>query len=298
MKKIIAYQTEHVTSRYLIELFTNGINQNSKTTEVILQDINKFLKEGFPSDIDGIIVHGILRGTGLALKEAKKQRIDGFYIDHAYFDAGYSGEGWNRISKNSLTSSSFKVVDEDRWNVIRNKVKINSWKTSIERGDQILIIPPTHAVSWFYGTEDWLKNLVLFFKNNFNEEFIKRINIRKKPQEPVVDQYGNLLGLRNANVENQNSLEDDLDNASIVIAYNSHVSIEATLKGIPVIVDKNNPCWKISYKLSDINENLNNSKFDVEPDRLSLFKWLSYCQYNLNEIKNGLAWKIIEELQN
>ena len=116
------------------------------------------------------------------------------------------------------------------------------------------------------------------------------ILILKKPKEPVVDQYGNLLGLRNVEIENQNTLDEDLNNAYLVIAYNSHVSIEATLRGIPVIVDKNNPCYEISFKLSDISENFINKKFDSEPDRISLFKWLSYCQYNLNEVKNGRAW--------
>ena len=160
-----------------------------------------------------------------------------------------------------------------------------------------MIIPPTHAVSWFYQDKNWLNNLILYFKQNFNEDFLKRINIRKKPKEPVVDKYGNLLGLRNIDIKNQNSIEDDLENAEVVIAFNSHVSIEATLKGIPVIVDKNNPCWNISYKLSDINEGLNNYKFDQEPDRLKLFKWLCYCQYNINEVKNGLAWELIEKFQ-
>ena len=73
MKNIVAYQTEHATSRFLIELFANGINEYSKTTKVLIKDINEFLKVGFPSNINGIIVHGILRGTGLALKEAKKR---------------------------------------------------------------------------------------------------------------------------------------------------------------------------------------------------------------------------------
>ncbi len=297
MKNIVAYQTEHATSRFLIELFANGINEYSKTTKVLIKDINEFLKVGFPSNINGIIVHGILRGTGLALKEAKKRCIDRFYIDHSYFVPGYSGEGWNRISRNSLTANYFKSVDDDRWNDIKNKVKIEPWKSSSERGKQILIIPPTHAVSWFYQDKNWLNNLILYFKQNFNEDFLKRINIRKKPKEPVVDKYGNLLGLRNIDIKNQNSIEDDLENAAVVIAFNSHVSIEATLKGIPVIVDKNNPCWNISYKLSDINEGLNNYKFDQEPDRLKLFKWLCYCQYNINEVKNGLAWELIEKFK-
>ena len=125
--------------------------------------------------------------------------------------------------------------------------------------------------------------------------------IRRTPFTSSVEKYG-VTGFSVVNhtllpKSFQNSIEDDLENAAVVIAFNSHVSIEATLKGIPVIVDKNNPCWNISYKLSDINEGLNNYKFDQEPDRLKLFKWLCYCQYNINEVKNGLAWELIEKFQ-
>ena len=94
MKNIVAYQTEHATSRFLIELFANGINEYSKTTKVLIKDINEFLKVGFPSNINGIIVHGILRGTGLALNKRifkLPNKIDsisgrGLFIIHECFD--------------------------------------------------------------------------------------------------------------------------------------------------------------------------------------------------------------------
>ena len=56
-------------------------------------------------------------------------------------------------------------------------------------------------------------------------------------------------------------MQEDLDNSSIVIAYNSQVALEATIKGIPVIVNENNACHSISFSLNDINSDLNNRKF-------------------------------------
>ena len=66
------------------------------------------------------------------------------------------------------------------------------------------------------------------------------------------------------------------------------MALDATLGNI--IVNKHNSCFGISFKFSDL-ERSENPVFDVEPDRLSLCKWLSYCQYSLKEIKNGFAWK-------
>ena len=67
--------------------------------------------------------------------------------------------------------------------------------------------------------------------------------------------------------------------------------------GIPVIVDNHNCCWPISYSLNDITNDLFNHKFEIEPDRLSLVKWLSCCQFNYTEMKNGSAWRTINQLQ-
>ena len=50
-------------------------------------------------------------------------------------------------------------------------------------------------------------------------------------------------------------------------------------------------------KLSDLNKGLDNPKFEIEPNRLELFHWLSYCQYTLEEIKSGFAWKTINNFQ-
>jgi len=251
-----------------------------------------------PKQTDAIVVHGILRGTGLAIKEAIRKKIDYFYIDHAYFNAGYKNEFWNRVSKNKHTMNYLKDVDELRWNSIKKDIKIEPWKKQKNRGDNILIIPPTHAIQWFFNDKEWYKNLILFLSQKFDDKFLKKIKVRKKPNEPVVDNYGNLLGFRKTKIDYQPSLEEDLNNASIVIAYNSQVALEATIKGIPVIVNENNSCKEISFKLSDLNSNLNNPIFEKEPNRMKLFKWLSCCQFKMSELENGSAWKFIEKFQN
>ena len=69
------------------------------------------------------------------------------------------------------------------------------------------------------------------------------------------------------------------------------------MRGIPVIVDKHNSCFGVSFKLSDLEKGLNNPTFNIEPDRLKLCHWLSYCQYKLDEIKSGFAWKTVNNFQ-
>ena len=109
---------------------------------------------------------------------------------------------------------------------------------------------------------------------------------------------GKYLGLKQNSTEKQVPIEEDLENASIIIAYNSQVALQATLMGMPVIVNQHNSCFGISFKLSDLLKGLDNPIFEIEPERIKLVKWLSYCQFKLSEIKNGFAWKTINNFQN
>ena len=298
MKKLIAYKTDFDLTAKIVEVFSDAINKHIKGWISETLHISEFLRNGLPEKIDGIATLGILRGTGHLLKEAAKQNIDRYYIDHAYFEAGYGGDCWLRISKNKHTINYIRDVSSFRWKkFFAKKYPIMPWKSFNERGKNILIIPPTNAICWYFNEYNWEKNILTELKKCLNEENFKNVRVRKKPNEPVVDKSGNYLGLKQNQLTQNIPLEEDLNNASIIIAYNSQVALDATLKGIPVIVDKHNSCFGLSFKLSDLNKGLNNPAFDIEPNRLHLFKWLSYCQFNLNEIKSGFAWKTISNFQ-
>ena len=298
MSYLIAYLTEHQTSQELIKRFSKGISKSDKNWNVELKSINDFFQNGLPKNVDGVLIHGILRGTGHVIREAIKSKIDYYYIDHAYFNAGYKGQFWNRISKNNLSINYSKNVSDERWKIFSKDLKIKPWRKENERGKNILIIPPTSAIKWFFNVKDWYKNLIIYLAKNYGDDFLKKVKVRIKPNEPIVDENGNLLGIKELKKEHEIPIEEDLENASLVIAFNSNVALEATRKGIPVIVDNSNACNSISFYISDLNSSLDNPKFNQEPDRINLFKWLSYCQFNINEIENGTAWDIIQTYQN
>ena len=298
MNKIISYTTDVILTAKIVEHFSHAINKHIKNWESEVLHINNFLSNGLPKNVDAVATLGILRGSGHLLKEAAKKNIDRYYIDHAYFCAGYNGDCWLRISKNKHSVNYIKDVSNFRWeNFFATKHCILPWKRFDERGKNILVIPPTNAICWYFNEYNWEKNILAKLKKHLSEEIFKNVRVRNKPNEPVVDRYGNYLGLqKNTKIKNI-PLEEDLNNASIVIAYNSQVALDATLKGIPVIVDQHNSCFGLSFKITDLNKGLNNPDFDIEPNRLHLFKWLSYCQFNLNEIKSGFAWKTINNFQ-
>jgi len=123
------------------------------------------------------------------------------------------------------------------------------------------------------------------------------IKVRKKPNEPIVDKLGNLLRLEKQVSEENVPLQQDLDDANIVIAYNSMVALQATMQGIPVITNQHNCCYPISYTFEDLFTDVNNPKFDQDPNRKKLVHWLSSCQFNNAEIQRGTAWDMMNALQ-
>ncbi len=298
MRKLIAYKTGIQHTDLIVEAFSTSINNHIKNCSSSTIHINEFLKNGIPKDADGVITFGILRGTGHLLKQAAIKNIDRYFIDHAYFDAGYHGDWWVRISKNKHTMNYMKEISDFRWKkFFSHKYPILPWKTSHERGNNILIIPPTSAISWYFDAHKWQDDILNYLKNNLSKESFSKVKIRGKPKEPIVDKNGRYLGLKvNEDVQNI-SIEDDLNNSSIVIAYNSQVALDATLKGLPVIVNQHNSCNALTFKLSDLKGGIHNPIFDREPDRKKLFKWLAYCQFKFSEIKTGFAWKTINNFQ-
>jgi len=292
-KIIIAYTTDRLRTTKIVKDFVNGINSADTEYQAKIRSIKDFLSMGHLPGIDAVACLGILRGTGLALQSAARNNIDRFYLDHSYFDSGYDGQGWMRICKNSHTMNYVNQSNGQRWdNYFSEKYKLEPWKNRSQRGDNILILPPTNAVQWYFNAYTWLNDLLLEL-----EKFVPSnlIVVRKKPNEPIVDKLGNLIRLE-PNVSN-NSLIDDLNSANVVITYNSMSALEASLKGIPIITNKHNCCYPISFTLNNLMEDMNNPLFDIEPNRLDLCKWLSNCQFSREEISNGTAWKLLLETQ-
>lgn len=295
MKKIVIYTTDMPNTDNVLKCFYTGIKKTSEWIPYLI-DINEYLKFGFPKKIDAISVFGILRGTGKALLEAKKKGIDSYYFDHSYFDAGYKENHWVRICRNAHSMNYLKDSSPQRWLENFEKLyNVQKWKQSNSNQNNILIIPPTSAICWFFSCHEWVEELLNILKQKLNSKLHSNIKIRVKPNEPLVDINGNFLGIRNSKNIDNISLQEDLENSSIVIAYNSQVALEATIRGIPVIVSENNACHSISFSLNDINSDLNNRKFLNEPKRKKLFNWLSNNQFNLEELKNGFAWEMLNK---
>jgi hypothetical protein len=289
-------KTTRFTLAFARGVIQMGVERNGQVPknkwEVKHAPIQQYLDHGLPSNTDAVATLGILRGTGLMLKEAKQKGIDYYYMDHAYFNPGYGGKGWMRVTKNGHACTTLKPCDADAYNafaVSQDKNVMDYWHGP--RGDKIIVCPPTHAVQWFFDEYTWEQDIVERLKNILPPEQHDRIIIRHKPKEPIVDHKGNLIELR-VNSQ-QGSLAEDLEQACCVIAYNSMVALEATLKGIPVITSEHSCCTHVSFQLEDL---ATPEVFSKEPaNRQALLNWLAYNQWKRRDIEDGTAWRMLQE---
>ena len=175
---------------------------------------------------------------------------------------------------------------------------IHAWKTRLERGDRILVLPPSNAIQWYFNVPAWEEQVVSHLRRILPIELHKLIKVRRKPKEPIVDKLGNLLRLDTSVEDDSVTLEEDLLESNVVVAYNSMVALKATLMGIPVITNQHNCCYPISFKVKDIQPDMSNLNFDVEPNRTKLVRWLSQCQFSNDQIHSGIAWTMLQENNN
>ena len=296
MPKLFVYATDRDLTTKFTLAFARGVIRNGYTTgskwEVKHAPIQQYLDHGLPHDADAVATLGILRGTGLLLKEAKQKGIDYYYMDHAYYNPGYQGKGWMRITKNGHACTTLKPCDATAYNgfaASQDKNVAQPWTGP--RGDKIIICPPTHAVQWFLDEYTWEQDTIERIKNILPVDQHDRIVVRPKPKEPIVDDKGNLIELR-VNPQ-QGSLTEDLEQACCVIAYNSMVALEATLKGIPVITSEHSCCTHVSFQVEDL---ATPEVFSKEPiNRQAVLNWLACNQWKMAHLEDGTAWQRLQE---
>jgi len=289
MPNLVVYDTGRRVTSLLTWAFTKGIMCSRSGWTVSHISIEEYLAtKEIPAGTDAVATLGILRGTGMMLKEAKATGIDYYYMDHAYYNPGYGGKGWMRITKNGHACTTLKDVDGTQFKAYKN-YSIQPWRTNEVRGKKILVLPPTDAVGWFFGQRDW--------ENYAVKEILKympdaEIVVRHKPNEPIVDERGFLIK-QDSKEDTNPPLEQQLEDCFCVVAYNSMVALQATLMGIPVITNGNSCCIRLSFAFIDL---ATPEKFNQEPrKRNSVIWWLAHNQWKRRMIEDGTAWNKLQE---
>ena len=184
------------------------------------------------------------------------------FIDVAYYTP-YKNKSIQRVGINSFVHSNYRKCDDSRLWMFDGCLQ--DWKNW---NGPILLIPPEGFTCEMYKIETtaWVHQVVTEINKHYKN---KEIVIRYKPNKKLRD---------------QDSLEDQCNNlqVSAVVTHSSTAALQTLMWGIPSISTEKCP---ISAYFDGIEKIANWEK----KDRLEFLKWLSHCQYTVDEIESGEA---------
>ena len=242
------------------------------------------------------VVRGITRID--LIKQFLDNNIDFYYIDTGYMGC-YPKKLWHRFTKNNfqtLDHLNYKQLDFlTDINLLKKRfrkimmVDYDSYKPKRPvEGDSILIIPPSAKVLRCLT----LNGHVNFSQQEFIDYVIKEVK-KYSDRQVIVRQKPN----RDDRTKRGKNLIDQIKNDKIhcLIAFNSIAAFEAIQSGCPAITLGPNSA---SYLAEKEIKNIEKPYFADEDKIRQHSLYLSACQFNREEFKNGFAVKMIDRLQN
>jgi hypothetical protein len=226
---------------------------------------------------DTIAFAGLLRGNAHLLHDALENRMDFYYIDHAYFNPGYRFPNWMRVIKNGFVQNTI-IPDVDTSRLKNFGIQFKDYDFNKKRN--IVVFPPSNTVARVFNQEDWETKTIEKIR-----EYTDRPIVVRKKKGPVMD---NLLihSKYEEKFDYEETLDEVLNNAYCVVAFNSAVSLTALEKGIPVICERYCAAFPLSHSFNEI-ETLQ------EKERLPLFASLAWGQFTMAEIKDRATFEYI-----
>lgn len=258
MSVIACYLTGHEIADTVIRRVAEGNNYTLRHT-----------KEPFtPAKVH--VAYGILRGTADIYREAKRRGERFIFLDKGFVGANHY-DGYYRIGINRFQQDYQPHAFDDS----RVAVCMNGMMKAVypgQRGEEILIIPPTDNISQFYNLGSpriWLKETMVSIVDHSDRAIRVRFKTDKKP------------------------LLDDLSKAFCVVTHSSSVAWAAMRYGIPVISDP--ACVTHNLLPLTLKDLENESSMQVDEKMvMSLLKFMSHYQFTLDELAAGAARHLIE----
>ena len=271
MSGLTIYGTGKVSTEKIMKGFSRALKSRFETIDSFRNRPGRL-----PHGTKEVMILGVLRGTAHVYKYCQNARVPFYYLDNPYFVIG-NIKDYLRVSKEKFCRNTLGDFPDDRLKDFN--INIEDWNTN--RGDSILVIPPTHAMCWFFDQKNWLADTISEIRKYTDRSII----IRHKPHNPLIN-HRTHYPIAEISPKNDyiTPLSEDLMKAHCVVTFNSNSAIQALQAGIPIICNEQCSAYPLTNKFEDI-ENLT-----LHDNRQQLFNTLSYSQFSQNEIKAGLFY--------
>lgn len=237
-------------------------------------------------DADVVIAFGLTRFLDIHHK-AQEDNKPNVLIDMGYWERNhdrYSPKNYYRISMKHPHPIDYIMRMEEKGDRFESFGRaIRPWKRT-RSGPHILLADIGQKSYNFFGMEyqSWSKAAAKELQHYTDRPIIYR------PKLSTSTPTGGLPGFQFSNPAKE-PIEQALSGAHAIVTYHSNAACNALLQGIPVFIEKG----------TAKNMGLQNLSLIENPyypaNRETFFHNLAYCQWNVDEMREGLTWRHIKE---
>jgi hypothetical protein len=177
------------------------------------------------------------------------------FIDHAYFDRGYRAGNF-RVIRSNVHQVSLKTGRTDRPKTYTPRFDPK------RKGKTILVFPPSETMQQTFDAQNWTDETVA--------------EIRKYSDRPII--------IKRKHTELP--LEHYLRSAHCVVGFGTVAVVKALMAGIPAVAGPRCPATPVACPMEKIES-------PEIGDREAWFNSLTWSQFHISEIQNGLCREVM-----
>jgi hypothetical protein len=218
--------------------------------------------QGAPTEAQGEVFYGVDQTNIHHWQRVCTGSEPWYYIDNSFFDKTRGTHF--RIARNAVQHSGEGQSDGQRFKALALEIK--PWRKT---GSHIVVCPQSD--SFMRDIAGW--------KNNWLSEAVRSMALASNRR----------FKIRNWDRDKakaSKTLPDDLRDAWILATYSSAASVTALLEGIPVACCAG-ACYGMGVRVIDIEQPI------YPKDRERFFGVLADNQWNVSEMKDGTAWRML-----
>jgi len=230
---------------------------------------------------DPIVMRGILKHK--IMEKCLADKRDFYFIDTGYLGNQRTKEnpnGWkyyHRIVKNDIQHNEIIPRPADRFE--RLNLPVYKWKKG---GRNILIAKPDDKPMKHYriDLDQWLEETIAEIKKHTDRPIVVRERVKSRTERVVNKSLKEALG----------------ENVFALVTFNSNAATEAIMYGYPAFTLAPSHAAK-PVSLQDLSK-IETPYYPEEDKVRAWLHHLAYCQYHVNELRDGSAKRMLDETYN
>lgn len=282
--RVLIYQQSNERSRHICEAFLNGVRAAGDDASITKMEPGKSAPVA-----DVAIFYGQSEGGRELLNSYVKAGKHVLYIDMGYWNRKTKQDmygGYHKIALNDLHPTARQLdapCSDDRFK--EQGIKVIGGQPP--RGDHVLLAGLSEKAALVNGLQpyEWENKTIELIRQYTDRPIVFRPKPSWKGAKPIP---GTIFSGKNQ------PLNDVLLNAHCVVTRHSNVAIDALVEAIPAFTQlgaSRGFCGSFDeLRYIDVIES---PPYRARYDFLSS---LAYCQWNLEEMRSGEAWRWYKEL--